>query len=69
MNRRQMLMNEIRAVLQPQDGYCILHRATNEWFRFEDYDISVCQPRPGAKGRRMDKSGQIFRIGGCDIYF
>lgn len=66
-----MLMNEIQAVLQPEDKYCVLHTATQTWYKMEDYDLSICQPRPNAKGKRLTRKGhaQIYRIGGCDVYF
>lgn len=62
-------MNEIQAVLQPQNDYFIKHMANGLFYRAEDYDLSICEPRPGAVGKRLEKSGQIYRIGGCDVYF
>lgn len=71
MNKRQMLMNEIRAVLQPQQEYFIRHTATGLFYRAEDYDLSICQPRPKAKGKRINwkKPAEIYRIGGADVFF
>lgn len=69
MNKKQMLMNEIRAVLQPKDQYFIRHTANGLFYRPEDYDLSICQPLPGAVGKAIERKGDIFNLRGCQVFF
>lgn len=71
MNRRQILLNEIRAVLTPkqEQEHFIQHRPDGLFYKFDDYDLSVCQPRPGATGKRMTRGGQVCIIGDAKVYF
>ncbi len=69
MNRRQMLIDELRKALQPdqRDEYCI--RTGGICYRFEDIDVNW-RPLPSAKGLRLNRRNeQIYRIAGCDIIF
>jgi len=72
MNRKQKLLQEIEAILKPRvkDEYFMQHIETGLFYRADDYDLSICQPRPGAEGKRLTINGsQIYQIGGCRVHF
>lgn len=69
MNKREMIMNEIRAILQPKDEYFIQDNSNGLFYRDSDYDLSIGQPLQGAKGRALNKDGQCFNLEHYKIYF
>jgi hypothetical protein len=70
MNRRQALLNEIRAVLQPKDEYFIRMKDTGLFYKSDCVDLSIGRPLPGCKGKSLEKSdSEIFSFGNVEIYF
>jgi hypothetical protein len=69
MNRKEIILNEIRAVLQPEDSYFIQHNDNGLFYKASDYDLSIGKPIPGANGKKMKRSGQIFELSSCKVFF